>query len=270
MDRADVAEAVSVVTKYARRNLDLAAGTLSVVVLADSAVEHSRGGFYNRVMFAAPLLSSMTLATSMAAQERSTATPAHLLAVAGGLIGTGFHLLNVIRREGRLSWLNLFYGAPIAAPLGLTFAGLFGLAADHVRRSRQLPFFARALAMSTAAGLAGTAGEAALLHFRGSFHNKLMYLPVTIPPLGAVALARDAIRARSARSTRLLLRAAVAMGIGGSVLHTLAVQREMGGWKNWTQNIHAAPPIPAPPAFTAMALAGLAALELMDDERRDV
>ena len=262
---------MNVVTRTARRNLDLAAGTLSVVVLADSAVEHYRGGFYNRVMFAAPLLSSMTLATSVAAHERSAATPAHLLAVAGGMIGTGFHLLNVIKREGGLSWLNLFYGAPIAAPLGLTFAGLFGLAADHVRRSRRLPFFARALAASTAIGLAGTAGEAALLHFRGAFHNKFMYLPVTIPPLAAIALAKDAARARTAPSTRLLLRAAVAIGIGGAVLHTLAVQREMGGWKNWTQNIHAAPPIPAPPAFTAMALAGLAALDLMeDDARQDV
>ena len=257
-------------TRSARRNLDLAAGTLSVVVLADSAVEHYRGGFYNRVMFAAPLLSSMTLATSLTSRSRSGATPAHLLAVAGGLIGTGFHLFNVVKREGRLSWLNLFYGAPVAAPLGLTFAGLFGLAADHVRRSHRLPFFARALAAVTAIGLAGTAGEAALLHFRGAFHNKLMYLPVTIPPVAAIALAKDAARARPAESTRSLLRAAVAIGIGGSLLHTLAVQREMGGWRNWTQNIHAAPPIPAPPAFTAMALAGLAALELMNDDREDV
>jgi len=254
--------------RAASRNLDLAAGTLSVVVLADSAVEHYRGGFYNRVMFAAPLLSSMTLATSVASRERSEATAAHLLAVAGGMIGTGFHLLNVIRREGGVSWLNLFYGAPLGAPLGLTFAGLFGLAADHVRRSRSLP--ARALAASTAIGLAGTAGEAALLHFRGAFHNKLMYLPVTIPPLAAIALAKDALRARPARSTRMLLRATVAIGIGGALLHTLAVQREMGGWRNWTQNMHAAPPIPAPPAFAAMALAGLAALDLMHDARRDV
>src|SRR5688572_29868534 len=114
-------------------------------------------------MFAAPLLSSMTLATSLTSRSGSGATPAHVLAIAGGLIGTGFHLFNVVKREGRLSWLNLFYGAPIAAPLGLTFAGLFGLGADHVRRTRRLPFFARALAAGTAIGLAGTAGEAALL-----------------------------------------------------------------------------------------------------------
>ncbi|HEX6179082.1 MAG TPA: hypothetical protein VF057_12035, partial [Thermoanaerobaculia bacterium] len=234
------------------------------------ATEHYRGGFYNRVMFAAPLLSSMTLATSATARERSSATTAHLLAVAGGMIGTGFHLFNVIKREGRLSWLNLFYGAPVAAPLGLTFAGLFGLAADHVRRSRPKPAFARALAAGAAIGLLGTAGEAALFHFRGAFHNKLMYLPVTIPPVAAIALANDALRGRASRSTRAMLRAAVATGLAGAIAHTLAVQREMGGWRNWTQNIHAAPPIPAPPSFTAMALAGLAALELMSNDRRKV
>ena len=45
-------------SENASRKLDLAAGTLSVVVLADSATEHYRGDFHNRVMFAAPLLSA--------------------------------------------------------------------------------------------------------------------------------------------------------------------------------------------------------------------
>src|SRR5829696_5993255 len=79
MDRRDLSKDMTA----ARGNLDLASATLSVVVLADSALEHYRGGFYNRVMFAAPLLSSMTLASSLAARQRSAATPAHLLAVAG-------------------------------------------------------------------------------------------------------------------------------------------------------------------------------------------
>ena len=34
-------------------------------------------------------------------------------------------------------------------------------------------------------------------------------------------------------------------------------------WRNWRQNILAGPPIPAPPAFTGLALAGLGALILM-------
>ena len=35
----------------------------------------------------------------------------------------------------------------------------------------------------------------------------------------------------------------------------------MGGWRNWSQNMLNGPPLPAPPAFTALAIAGLAALE---------
>ena len=239
-----------------------------MVVLADSAVEHYRGGFHNQVMFAAPLLSSMALATSLRARRNSSATPAHLLALVGGTIGTAFHIFNVVKREGRMSWINLFYGAPIAAPLGLTFSGLFGLAADRVRHGHPDMLFGRLLAAAAAIGLAGTAAEAGLLHFRGAFHNKLMYVPVTIPPAAALFLAGDALRARSSRPARALLRTAVFVGVAGSALHTLAVNREMGGWKNWSQNIHAAPPIPAPPAFTAMALAGLAALELIDGRAR--
>jgi hypothetical protein len=34
----------------------------------------------------------------------------------------------------------------------------------------------------------------------------------------------------------------------------------MGGWRNWSQNLLNGPPLPAPPAFTALAIAGLAAL----------
>lgn len=237
-----------------------------MVVLTDSGAEHFRGDFHNRVMFAAPLLSAMTLASSLTARNESAANVPHVAAMLGGLVGTGFHAFNVLKREGGASWLNLFYGAPVAAPLGLTFAGLFGFAADRVRHSRSGSPFARLLGAAAALGLAGTAIEAAMLHFRGAFHNKLMYLPVLIPPAAAAMLARDVIGDRPRTSTRRALRAVVLLGFGGAALHTLAVQREMGGWRNWTQNVHAAPPIPAPPSFTAMALAGLAALELMSDE----
>ena len=39
----------------------------------------------------------------------------------------------------------------------------------------------------------------------------------------------------------------------------------MGGWRNWRQNLLNGPPLPAPPSFTGLALAGLAALGLMED-----
>lgn len=245
--------------------LDRAAATLAVVVLADSSMEHYRGGLYNRVMFAAPFLSAMMLGTTVG--KRNSAPIAHLAAMTGGIIGTAFHLTNVVKREGGLSWLNLFYGAPIGAPLGLTFAGAFGLAADHVRANEPGKAMSKVLAACAAAGIAGTAAEAALLHFRGSFHNKLMYAPVLIPPAAALMIMRDVLSGRASGLTRRLLQATVALGFGGSILHTVAMERQMGGWKNWTQNLQTGPPIPAPPAFTAMALAALAALELMDARR---
>jgi hypothetical protein len=37
----------------------------------------------------------------------------------------------------------------------------------------------------------------------------------------------------------------------------------MGGWRNWRQNVLVGPPLPAPPAFTALAIAGLASLDLL-------
>jgi hypothetical protein len=42
----------------------------------------------------------------------------------------------------------------------------------------------------------------------------------------------------------------------------------MGGWRNWSQNILNGPPIPAPPSFTGLALAGLAALGLIEEHPR--
>jgi hypothetical protein len=42
----------------------------------------------------------------------------------------------------------------------------------------------------------------------------------------------------------------------------------MGGWRNWSQNIQAGPPLPAPPSFTGLALVGLAALNLLPKRSR--
>jgi len=40
----------------------------------------------------------------------------------------------------------------------------------------------------------------------------------------------------------------------------------MGGWRNWSQNVPGGPPLPAPPSFTGLALAELAALGLLKDD----
>ena len=50
------------------------------------------------------------------------------------------------------------------------------------------------LAAVAAAGLAGTVGEAGLLHFRGAYHDPAMFAPVAIPPIAAALLGASALR----------------------------------------------------------------------------
>lgn len=86
-----------------------------------------------------------------------------------------------------------------------------------------------------------------------------MYLPVTVPPLAALSLARDAARGAVAPATRPLLALTGLLGIAGVGFHIYGVSREMGGWRNWRQTLFDGPPIPAPPAFTGLAIAALGA-----------
>ena len=192
--------------------------------------------------------------------------------MATGVGGLGFHLYNVGKREDGFDFQNLFYGAPLGAPIAITLAGLAGLAAsrlilegEHREAASLLGLPAGPLlAFGSAAGLIGTVGEAALLHFRGAFHNPFMFLPVTLPPVTALVLALAAFMPGFSRWARLLLRATAAMGIGGAGFHAYGVQRNMGGFRNWSQNLLNGPPLPAPPSFTGVALAGLAAVKLME------
>jgi hypothetical protein len=126
----------------------------------------------------------------------------------------------------------------------------------------------RALALLTSAGLVGTLGEVALLHFRGAFQNPAMYAPIVIPPVAAALLVNTAIGAPRLRwFTRLWLRMTAALGIIGVGFHARGVARNQGGWRNWSQNLFNGPPLPAPPSFSALALAGLAAQRLRETER---
>jgi hypothetical protein len=96
-----------------------------------------------------------------------------------------------------------------------------------------------------------------------------MYAPVVLPPIAAATLATAALTGSSgARGLAVpLLRLTSWLGIVGVGFHAWGVQRRMGGWSNWRQNLLAGPPLPAPPAFSGLALAGLAALELLAVER---
>jgi hypothetical protein len=271
-------------TVLAARRLNRAAGTIAASVLVDSSMEHYRGAFENKAMYTPIATSALTLLASFHG-HKDVASRAHwardiVYALAGltGVVGTAFHLYNVGKRPGGFCWQNLFYGAPLGAPAAILLAGMTGFLAERVRDNPPgappdvlgLPA-GRMVAAMTGAGLVGTAMEAGLLHFRGAFHNPAMLLPVTAPPAAAAMLAAAAMgkAARPLRITRWWLRLTALLGVVGVGFHAIGVARNMGGWRNWTQNLQAGPPLPAPPSFTGLALAGLAALRLLEDNPDD-
>lgn len=268
----------------AANRLNRAAGTIAASVLIDSAMEHYRGNFHNKAMWTPLVTSVLSIMVSIhgLADKRHRAHPMRDIVYSGaglvGLIGTGFHFHNVTKKVGGFNWQNIFYSAPLGAPAAMSLSGLIGFLAERVRDNEpegepdvfKLPA-GRVVAAMTAAALLATTFEAGLLHFRGAFHNPAMLLPVTMPPIAAALLAGASVgnAAKDRKLSRLWMAATAAMGVAGVAFHAYGVSRGMGGWINWRQNAFAGPPLPAPPSFTGLALAGLAALALLKEHAGD-
>jgi len=267
-------------TVKAAHRLNRAAGLIATSTLLDSGIEHYRGAFHNKAMYTPLVVSALTLAVSVhgTGDQRPAVHKvrdmSYLAAALTGIVGTVFHVYNIGKRPGGFSWQNLFYGSPLGAPAAVALAGLLGYYSERLRENepgepaRVFGLRAgRALAALSSLGMLATSGEAGLLHFRGAFHDPFMYLPVTVPPVAAVLLAETAAgHPKPPRSlTRWWLRLTAVVGFAGAGFHIYGVHRNMGGWRNWRQNVLNGPPIPAPPSFTGLALAGLAALDLLEE-----
>lgn len=270
----------------AARSLNRGSALLAASVLSDSAMEHYRGAFDNPAMFTPLVSASLSLLAGLhggmdtSAETQRLRHAVYLGAAAAGIAGTGFHLYNITKRPGGMSWENLFRAAPIGAPMALLLSGALGAVAEQLRdQPAKDPILfgmhaGRAVALLVSAGLLGTVGEVALLHFRGAFQNRAMYLPLIAPPVAAVLLAEAALAGPPASAAslrrwlpRLWLRITAALGFAGVGFHARGIARRQGGWHNWSQNLFDGPPLPAPPGFTALALAGLAALRLRETEK---
>ncbi|MBV8524020.1 MAG: hypothetical protein JOY71_18165 [Acetobacteraceae bacterium] len=266
------------------RLLNAGCAILASSVLADSSMEHYRGSFENKAMFVPPIVSTLALIASLhGASDRSARAERrrdaiYALSAAAAAAGFGFHLYNVGKRDGGFCWENFFYAAPIGAPWALLLSGTLGVAAERVRDTRPggIPHIfgiaaGRLLAGLTSAGLLGTVGEVWLLHFRGAFQDPFMYLPVTLPPVGAGLLASAALSSKPKKRplTRFWMKLVTVLGLAGMGFHIYGVHRNMGGWRNWSQNVLNGPPIPAPPSFTGLGLAGLAALRLLEGPKNE-
>ncbi|MFK2900652.1 hypothetical protein ISP15_09915 [Dyella jejuensis] len=263
------------------RSFNRGSALLACSVLTDSAMEHYRGAFSNPAMYLPPAVATLSLLAGLhggADRHARTHEVRHAIywgAALTGVAGTGFHLYNVMKRPGGWSWQNLFYAAPLGAPTALLLSGALGAVAERLRNQparapRLLGMPAgKALGLLCGIGLAGTAAEAALLHFRGSFQHKAMYAPVSVPPAASILLLHASLTPPRPRwLARTVLQLTWLLGWIGTAFHVRGVARHHGGWRNWSQNLFNGPPVPAPPSFSALALAGLAALRLREGERR--
>lgn len=271
---------VNATTRRAARLIAGGGAILAGSVLADSSIEHYRGSFNNRAMplpVAGSALSLIADGTIAAGGLSKRAMPlgmsVHAASAAIGSAGLGFHAYNITRQVGGIRWGTLFYQAPIGAPAALILSAALGAVGQALAGGRTslgpVPLLSgRAIAGLCAVGLAGNAAEVALLHFRGAYHNKAMWLPVTITPLAALVMARTALTGRVSWIAPAALGITAALGFVGSGFHAYGISRGMGGWRNWRQNLLAGPPLPAPPSFTGLAIAGLGALLLLRKVRR--
>ncbi len=134
---------------------------------------------------------------------------------------------------------------------------------DHLVRNVEHGRFERTLAGLTAAGAVVTAAEAYLEHDRASFGNTMMWVPVVVAPVGAVAGVAGVFSRRMAKTALPIASAAiVAAGLQGTYLHIRGIAQRPGGWRMARYNIEMGPPLFAPLLITVVGGMGLLAAVL--------
>jgi hypothetical protein len=160
------------------------------------------------------------------------------------------------------------YGAPPLAPLALTAMGVFALIAERGLAGApdvaDLPL-RTALLAAIVVCLFGAILQAGILHFRGAFNNPLMYAPLTIPLITALAgiwmmMAPSPVALIALVSLFWLTLLTGFVGLG---MHLRGFDRQMAGLYvplfNWLQG----PPASAPALFVGLAAIGLVTTGLL-------
>lgn len=135
--------------------------------------------------------------------------------------------------------------------------------ANHIREGR----FQRSLSLLTAVTSVVSGMEVAYEHYRGSYSQRVMYTPVILSTLLALAGIAGLMSRRAART---VLRATSAVtlldAVVGFYFHIRGVQRKPGGWRLPMTNMIMGPPIFAPLLFGTSAYLGLIASYLQREE----
>lgn len=136
-------------------------------------------------------------------------------------------------------------------------------AARLIREGR----FQRSLALLTAATSIISGLEVAYEHYRGSYNRRVMYTPVILSAVLAIAAVAGFF---SRRAARVVLRLAAAVTLAdagvGFYFHIRGIARKPGGWRLPMTNMIMGPPIFAPLLFGTSAYLGLIASFLQRED----
>ena len=134
---------------------------------------------------------------------------------------------------------------------------------DRLVRNVRTGRFERSLSGLTAVGALVTAAEIYFEHDKASFGNKLMWWPVALGPIGAVAgVAGVANKTLAKTLLPVASLAIVANGVQGFFLHARGIAQKPGGWRNLPYNLEMGPPLLAPLLVTVVGGMGLLAAVL--------
>ena len=137
------------------------------------------------------------------------------------------------------------------------------IVANHIREGR----FQRSLALLTAATSVVSGLEVAYEHYRGSYSRRVMYTPVILSVMLAVAGVAGFFSQRAARSVlRLVSAVTLVDAFVGFYFHVRGIKRKPGGWRLPMTNMIMGPPIFAPLLFGTSAYLGLIASYLQRED----
>ncbi|MGB6058272.1 MAG: hypothetical protein WBF71_08390 [Microthrixaceae bacterium] len=138
---------------------------------------------------------------------------------------------------------------------------------DRILKDVEHGRFERSMAGITAAGSVVTAGEIWLEHDKASFGNKMMWAPIAVTPLVALAGVGGVFSRRWAKTVLPLTSALlVANGIQGTYLHLRGVAQRPGGLRHARFNLETGPPLFAPLLVTMVGGMGLLAAVLRREQ----
>lgn len=134
---------------------------------------------------------------------------------------------------------------------------------NHIREGR----FQRSFALLTAGTSVVSGLEVAYEHYRGSYSRRVMYTPVILSALLAIAGFASVFSRRAARTVlRLVSFVTLIDAAIGFYFHLRGIKRKPGGWRLPMTNMIMGPPIFAPLLFGTSAYLGLVASYLQREE----